>query len=218
MPLYVFHEPQYDKKYPYLHYEFRYPSGKAGRMWSIPVEMLAEMYKTRIGEKPKSFFDCGAATGMLMWQAEMLGITARGIDIQEYPDVEGWSSERPLTQFFQTPPQKANIEIVSLLDYEKPIDVDLSYCNGTLTYFTESTLGTALAKLHFSKMLIAIHNTSEDIEAAEAEYGKDLTHGKPRLIQPKDWWMERIAKAGFDVDYDEKYSCFCAISAGRESR
>ena len=216
MSVWVFNEPQYDKKYPHLHYEFKYPSGATGRMWSIPVEMLAGIYEARIGKKPESFFDCGAAIGMLMYQAETLGMTARGIDMQHYPDVAGWTGGRELTQCLHTPPQKANIEIVSLLDYEKPIDADLAYCNGTLTYFTAiAALDTALAKLHAAKMLIAIHDTSEEAAAAEAEYGKDLTRGGSRLIRPRGWWLRRIAKAGFHVDYDEKCSCFCAVSAGR---
>ena len=63
MPLHIPDKNYYDEKYPHMRYTFRTPHGYYGTMYSIPVHMLAEMYKARLGESPKSFFDCGAASG-----------------------------------------------------------------------------------------------------------------------------------------------------------
>ena len=184
----------YQEKYPHLNYYFKLPGGSSAIMYSIPANMLVGMYKARMGTAPESFFDCGAASGELLNQAEKLGMKAKGIDILKYPGAKG------------------NVEIVHLLKYEKIIDADMAYCNGTLTYFNEENIGDALTKLGEAKMLIAIHNTAEDVEKSLKRYADDLTHGKPRLIKPQNWWMSRLTDAGFSVDYDDVCGCFCAIS------
>jgi len=231
----------YDIKYPYMKYKFE-QGGLYGitTAYSVPVWALSEMYEARMGEKPKSFFDCGAATGKLMQQAEELCMKAYGIDIKYYPDLYG--PDEPLDNIrvidgvprfmpscvypipvpaeLANPPQKKNIEIVSILDYEKPIDVDLAHCTGMLVYFDEHTIDVVLAKLHCAKMLTAIHDTTEDIKAAKkmGHDPKKLHQVQNRMIKSRAWWEKRFAKAGFDVDYDGKYGCFCAIPKGRGPR
>lgn len=160
------------------------------------------MYEQRIGKKPVSYFDCGAAIGYMVALADMMGMQARGIDIHRY------NPNHKLARI--TEPYFANgqIQIKSILDVP-PVMADLAYCNGTLTYMNEKTLPVALGKFRNVNMLIAIHNTTEDILAAQ-RMGAPIKHSEPRLIKPNDWWMETFDKNGFNVDYDSKYKCFCA--------
>lgn len=195
----------YDIKYPYLNYPFRDENGDGWFMYSVPVARLVEMYSRRIGSRPASFFDCGAAVGELVRQADDMGIRASGIDIKKYPLFGRHVGNE---KYFVD----GRIQIKSILDCA-PINADLAYCNGTLTYMNVKTLPVALSRFHDVKMLIAIHNTSEDIAAAAAD-GWELLHGEPRLVRPKQWWMRTFAKNGFTVDYDDKYGCFCAIPYG----
>ena len=219
----------YEKKYPYLSYRGLHPSGAWFTMYSIPARGLFEMYGARMGEKPRSFFDCGAATGKIMAQAEELGVKAEGIDIFEYPhicssdnvDFERMHAGKKVVVFagdmpeeFRPLPQKDKIEIVSLLERKEPVTADLVYCNGTLTYFNEKNIDAALGRFLSAKMLIAIHDTKEDVKAAQ-KMGEVLHPAETRMIKSRSWWMKRFEGAGFDVDFDGKYGCFCAVTRGR---
>ncbi len=190
----------YDIKYPYLNYPFVESDGSGWWMYSVPVARLAEMYAARLGKNPRSFFDCGAATGELVRQAVEMGMTARGVDIRQYP-----IRNQIQRQFFS----RGQIRIKSILDC-RPVQADLAYCNGTLTYMNEDTLPRALSRFKNVRMLIAIHNTTEDVVAACA-MGDRLSYREPRLIRSNDWWMRAFRENGFNVDFDEKYNCFCAI-------
>lgn len=202
----------YDKKYPYFKYPILHQLNNglvcAATMYSIPVFELVGVYKKAMGVDPKSFLDCGCATGRLLEQADKIGINAKGIDINLYPES---ICIHELFENYKKMLKTQKIEIVSILDYQ-PSGIDLSYCNGTLTYITEANLDQALTNLHKTKMLIAIHNTAEDIEAALQNGDKLLDNSKPRLIKPRDWWQNRITNAGFDVNYNKRLDCFCAIS------
>ncbi len=194
----------YDKKYPYFQYPYRDVDGSYWIMYSVPVNKLAEMYQARLGRMPASFFDCGAAVGELVRQAARMGMDARGIDIKQYPIPK---DER--AQFFRD----GRIQIKDILQCE-PIRADLVYCNGTLTYMNENTLPQALNKFQDVGMLISIHNTTEDVTAA-AKMGWRLTYDEPRLIRSNDWWLQTFEQHGFDVDFDAKYKCFCAVPRGK---
>lgn len=180
-----------------MNYPFVDENHRVCTMFSIPVSDLVGIYKSYIGKTPKSFFDCGCATGELLRQAEELGIKAHGIDIKTYPT--------PVAnlKYFTT----GKIKIRSILDCSN-INADLAYANGTLTYLTEETLPIALSKFSNVKMLIAIHNTDEDIVAAR-ENGDELLRGAPRLIKSNDWWLETFNNYGLNVNFDKKYGCFC---------
>lgn len=193
----------YDKKYPLLHYPFRDVDGSSWYMFSIPVCNLAEIYRSYYGKNPNSFFDCGAAVGELIHQAEELGMQASGIDIKRYPT--GFPTMRKYEKYFQT----GQIQIKSILN-SAPIQADLAYCNGTLTYMNEITLPMALSKFRNVGMLIAIHNTTEDIVAAK-QMGEKLLHDEPRLIKPNQWWINTFQQNGFDVTINQKHNTFCAV-------
>lgn len=178
----------YDKKYPYLHYPFLDNDGTAWFMYSIPVTELIKIYKSYLQKIPKSFFDCGAAVGELVYQADMLGLEATGIDIKKYP-IETYKLGLKYIKYFET----GKIQIKSILDYQQPITADIAYCNGTLTYLTEKTLPLALAKFKHVGMLIAIHNTIEDVIAAR-QMDDELLHHEPRLIKSNQWWLNTFKK------------------------
>ena len=61
-----------------------------------------------------------------------------------------------------------------MLDCE-PIESDIVFCNGTLTYFSEKELPIVLDKFKKSKMVCAIHNTTEDVANAMANGDELLT-------------------------------------------
>ncbi|MBE6457614.1 MAG: hypothetical protein E7011_02295 [Alphaproteobacteria bacterium] len=88
---------------------------------------------------------------------------------------------------------------------------DIVFCNGTLTYFSEQELPNVLDKFRNSKMICAIHNTTEDVAAAAANGDILTTCNKTRLIKPQNWWMDTFTKNGFNVKYAEHIRCFCAI-------
>ncbi|MDR0741774.1 MAG: hypothetical protein LBF28_03300 [Rickettsiales bacterium] len=172
-------------------------------MFSIPVLYLAAMYRARLGHSPKSFFDCGCAAGELVRQADEAGLDSQGIDVKLYP-----VPIANLKYFLD-----GRIKIKSILDC-CGIKADLAYANGTLTYLSEETLPAALSKFFGANMLVAIHNTAEDIAAAKNQ-GDELLHDEPRLIKPREWWMKTLRENGFDADFDKKYGCFCAIPKSR---
>ncbi len=136
-------------------------------------------------------------------QAEEMKMRVQGIDIQKYPSL-----------LRKTHP---NIEIVSILDYQKPINYDIVFCNGTLTYLNESTIGQAIEKFKTAKMVIAIHNTTEDDEKAGGTDYRSPHPTKPRLIKSQKWWVNRFKQAGFNAKYDPKTDCFIAQYRQRES-
>lgn len=174
-------------------------------MFSVPPELLFGAFWRHFGIVPVSFFDCGAATGEIVWRAENLGMKATGIDIKKYP----YQNEL-LEDFFKT----NKIQIKSILDYE-PVNADIAYCNGTLTYFSEKELPQVLEKFKTCKMLAAIHNTSEDVNAAKKQGCNLLTCNKPRLIKPRNWWLKTFVNNGFDSEYDKLTRCFYAYSKTR---
>ena len=194
----------YDIKYPYLNYPFADTDGTGWLMFSVPVSILADVYKSYLGKMPRSFFDCGAAIGELIRQAEEMNIRATGIDIKRYP-VEKFAFMQKYQKFFAS----GQIQTKSILDCDL-IRADLAYCNGTLTYLTEETLPRALEKFRGVRMLTAIHNTTEDIAAARA-LGEDLLHNEPRLIKPNQWWIDTFRKNGYNAVLNEKYNLFCAV-------
>lgn len=197
----------YYQKYPYLNYPFLDEEGDAWMMFSIPAYRLARMYESRIGRAPKSFFDCGAATGEILRQAEDMGIQASGIDIKQY--------QIPVRNAYLF--KSGQIQIRSILDCA-PVKADLAYCNGTLTYMNTHTLPLALEKFKNVGMLITIHNTTEDVIAARKQGDELLYCCEPRLIKPRDWWMETFDKNGFMVDFDNEHQCFCAIPKQQKTR
>ncbi len=222
----------YYTKYPYLHYSYRDTDGWPYIMFSIPPELLAWAYLFKIGVAPKTFFDCGAATGEIVLRALRAGMDARGIDIKRYPKQPpkffdcGVSSQNMVLSMKNIKNQidknteksdeladlfnSGRIQIKSILNC-KPITADLVFCNGTLTYFTESQLPKVLKKFHQCKMLCAIHNTTEDVNAAR-KMGYELTTcNKPRLIKPRDWWIKTMNKNGFNTEYNPYLQCFHAI-------
>ncbi len=191
----------YFTKYPYLQYPFTDFDGEYV-MFSVPPELLVYDFIRIHGTRPFTFFDCGAATGEIVWRAERFGLNATGIDVKEYP------IQRPeLEKLFTS----GKIQIKSILDCD-PIKADLAYCNGTLTYFTEEQIPDVLRKFVGCKMLSAIHNTTEDIDAAQKQGDELLTCNKLRLIKPRDWWLETFNRNGFNAEYNRKTQCFYALS------
>ena len=197
----------YYQKYPYLHYNYRDTDG-LWTMFSIPPEMLANEFQKTLGYAPKTFFDCGAATGAIVYRAQRMGMDARGVDIKKYPFQFSY-----LEELFES----GKIQIKSILDCE-PIKSDIVYCNGTLTYFTENELPQVLDKFRPSKMLFTIHNTTEDVATARAQRYELTTCNKPRHIRSQDWWMETFDKNGFETKYSEPLGCFCAMPRNTKVR
>ena len=188
----------YYTKYPYLNYNYRDTDGWY-TMFSIPPEMLVVEFVKIFLRSPKSFFDCGAATGVIVRRAQKLGMDARGIDVKKYPYMD-------TEELFKS----GKIQIKSILDCD-PIHADIVYCNGTLTYFTETELPGVLDKFKTAKSLFAIHNTTEDVLAARDNGDELTTCNKPRLIKPREWWMRTFNKNGFTPRYIDSLQCFCAI-------
>jgi len=213
----------YNIKYPYLNYSYTDTDG-GYIMFSVPPLMLADEYEKRFHSEPKTFFDCGAATGMIVQLALDYGMDACGIDTYKYPE-QSQSLLRMhypqgtgryiipghrLRRLFDT----KRIEIKSILDCD-PIETDIAYCNGVLTYFDEKTLPNVLSKFRNVGMLCAIHNTTEDIIAAQ-EIGEILsTCNKIRNIKPNDWWIETFNNNGFRADFDKNLNTFFAIPRQR---
>lgn len=203
--------------YYFKKYSFNYPffenDGSFALMCTIPVGALVRMYKARIGRAPESFFDCGAAIGYLVAMADKMGLRARGIDVRRYTGgQERLYNINPLYRHCGEMFRRGYIKIESILD-AAPVTADLAYCNGTLTYMNEVTLPLVLDKFRNTKMLVAIHNTSEDVAAAKA-MGDPIVHHGPRLIRSKDWWMSKFRANGFAVDWDDDNGCFCVRPYG----
>jgi len=193
----------YYKKYPYLQYKY-YDDGQ-WIMFSIPPEILTIIFQNHFNYYPKTFFDCGAATGEIVYRAEKLGMVSTGIDIKKYP----YQNENLEKLFID-----GKIQIKSISDCNS-IRADMAYCNGTLTYFSENELPQVLEKFKTCKMLTAIHNTTEDVIAAKKQGDELLTCNKPRLIKNRGWWMNAFIDNDFSVKYDNLAHCFCAFPKTR---
>lgn len=194
----------YFKKYPFLNYDYTDFDGLY-TMFSVPPEMLVQAFTKRFKTMPENFFDCGAATGEIVLRATKLGMTATGIDIKKYP-----YQNPQLDKLFKS----GKIQIKSILDCE-PVKADLVYCNGTLTYFTQTQLPCVLNKFIKCKMLVSIHNTVEDVVAARKQGDELLTCNKPRLIKSRDWWIKTFADNNFFTEYDTKTHCFLSMPKTR---
>ena len=212
----------YDIKYPYLQYS--YPDGI---MCSVSPKLLAVLYKKHYGKKPKTFFDCGAATGVVIKLAMEYGMDARGVDVRDYFQC-GWFARHPLFGWMspvwieQCGKHKGvaksdlaklvtdgRIQIKSILDC-KPVKADLVYCNGILTYFDDETLPSVLAKFQKTKMVCAIHNTIEDYKIAE-QMGDCLgTCQTLKTVKSRDWWIKTFAENGLDAKFNHWLRCFVA--------
>lgn len=211
----------YDIKYPYLQYSYT-----DGVMCSVPPKLMAVLYKNHYGKKPKTFFDCGAATGVVIKLAMDAGMDARGVDVRDYfmhqgfysPMFSGWPfwvkqcdtrtgcAKSDLLKL----KRDGRIQIKSILDC-KPIKADLVYCNGVLTYFDEATLPSVLAKFQNANMVCAIHNTIEDYAAAE-KMGQNLgTCQELKTVKSNDWWVKTFAQNGFDARFNHWLRCFVAV-------
>lgn len=209
----------YAKKYPYLNYPFCDEDGRY-IMFSVPPKMLSRVYKDYYGKKPKTFFDCGAATGVIVQMALNYGMDARGIDIKKYPIFQPTSkiiSKNGIIRKIETTPvnltnlyKSGRIQIKSILDC-KPIRANLAYCNGTLTYFDEMTLPLVLSKFQNVNMLCAIHNTTEDIDAAKKQSEILSTCATVRNIKPNDWWIDTFKNNGFNATFNKRLSCFIVV-------
>ncbi|MBQ9540395.1 MAG: hypothetical protein IJU89_03155 [Alphaproteobacteria bacterium] len=210
----------YDKKYPYLQYAYT-----DGVMCSVPPKMLASVYKQHYGKKPKTFFDCGAAIGVVIKLAMDAGMNARGVDVRDYftaksfynPLFSGWpfwieqgdTRKGVAKSDLLKLRQDGRIQIKSILDC-KPIKADLVYCNGILTYFDEATLPSVLAKFQNANMVCAIHNTIEDYAAAK-QMGQELgTCQELKTVKPNDWWIKTFNQNGFDARFNHWLRCFVA--------
>lgn len=210
----------YEIKYPYLNYYYKDTDG-GYIMFSVPPSMLAEKYKKYFNQEPKTFFDCGAATGVIVQMAFEYGMNAHGIDVRKYPEQYQPRVCLPNNKTYIIPGYKLrelfdnnHIEIKSILDCA-PIKADIAYCNGVLTYFDEKTLPNVLSKFKNVDMLCAIHNTTEDVEAAKKTGEILSTCNEPRNIKPNDWWIKTFNNNGFNVELDEKLHTFFAIPRQR---
>lgn len=207
----------YNIKYPYLNYSYTDTDGNY-IMFSVPPIMLIEEYKAHFQCEPKTFFDCGAAVGMIVRLAIDYGMDARGIDVKNYPQQQQSFSRLKHKDKLYTVPifmlqelfTNGRIEIKSILDCNT-INADIAYCNGTLTYFDEKTLPDVLSKFKKVGMLCAIHNTTEDVIAAQ-QMGETLgTCNTTRTIKPNDWWIETFYKNGFDAKLNTQLRTFIAV-------
>ena len=208
----------YNIKYPHLNYSYTDTDGNY-IMFSVPPSMLAKEYEKKFHIKPKTFFDCGAAIGMIVHLAVDYGMDARGIDVKKYPPQQQSFLRMKIKDKLYAVPvfmlqelfDNGRIEIKSILDCE-PIRADIAYCNGTLTYFDEKTLPIVLSKFQNVGMLCAIHNTTEDVMDA-AKMGEKLgTCNEPRTIRSKDWWIENFYKNNFDAQYNAELRTFLAFT------
>ena len=193
----------YDKKYPYLQYS--YPEGI---MCSVPPKLLAVLYKKHYGKKPKTFFDCGAATGVVIKLAMEYSMDARGVDVRDYNKdpwyINSWFGCHPVwvkqrdkrKEYAVSDLAKlvtdGRIQIKSILDC-KPIKADF-----------------VLAKFQNVNMLCAIHNTIEDYDAAK-KMGQELgTCQELKTVKPNDWWIDKFNQNGFDAKFNHWLRCFVA--------
>ena len=193
------------KKIPKCYYEIKCPYtyqayDKQNKCWWIiytqPLKKITNLYQTEFGKKPLSFFDCGCASGQLLVQAEEMGMTVNGIDIKEYKSLH------------------PNVTVGSILDYNKPINHDLVYCNEVLTCVKEEEIPAVLDKFKSTKMLVAVHLTTEDDEKAGGTSYREASG--PRVIKSQKWWLDCFNKNGFNAKFHEKSGFFIAKPRQRE--
>ncbi len=186
----------YEIKCPYTYKAW----DRKNRGWWIiytqPLKKITNLYQEELGEKPMSFFDCGCANGQLLVQAEEMGMRVNGIDIKEYKPVH------------------PNVTIGSILDYQQPINHDLVYCNEVLTCVKEKEIPAVLDKFKSSKMVIAIHLTTEDDEKAGGTRYRE--HSGPRVIKSQKWWVDCFNKNGFNAKFHEQSGFFIARPRERD--
>lgn len=171
-----------------------------GFLWDIytrPITDIVQAYKDEFNENPASFFDCGCAAGHLMVQAEQMGMTVNGIDIKEYKKVH------------------PNVQVGSILDYQKPIQYDLIYCNEVLSCLKEDEIPVILDKFKPSKLLLAIHLTTEDDEKAGGTTYRKNANG-PRLIKSQKWWLNCFNQSGYNAKFNPNIGCFIARPRERD--
>ena len=186
----------YEIKCPYTYYSRE----KSGALWIIytqPIKKIIELYQEELGQKPLSFFDCGCASGKLLVQAEKMGMRVNGIDIKEYKPIH------------------PNVTIGSILDYQQPINHDLVYCNEVLTCVKEEEIPAVLDKFKNSKLVVAIHLTTEDDEKAGGTEYRANTVG-PRVIKSQKWWLDCFNKNGFNAKFHEQSGLFLAKPRQRD--
>ena len=193
-------------KEPTCYYEIKCPYtyeawDRKNRCWWIiytqPLKKITNLYQEEFGEKPLSFFDCGCANGQLLVQAEEMGMRVNGIDIKEYK------------------PMHPNVTVGSILDYQQPINHDLVYCNEVLTCVKEEEIPAVLDKFKSTKMLVAIHLTTEDDEKAGGTEYRANTVG-PRVIKSQKWWIDCFNKNGFNAKFHEQSGLFVAKPRQRD--
>ena len=199
-------QTKYGHSYKFLDYaDIYHNSGDIipWQMVTMPMPTLVDIYKQEYHVAPKSFIDCGAGFGYMLWWASIMGIDAYGVEIRKYPFVD-----------FIYKKYSRRIKIANLLDSE-PFNQDLAYANCVFSYMQEQDIDVAMGKFQNVKMLIAIHNTTEDIAAAK-RFGTPLDmDAQNRLLRPNEWWINRFRQNGFDARFIDKYSCFCAVPKTR---
>lgn len=186
----------YEIKCPYTYHAW----DKQNKCWWIiftqPLKKITNLYQKEFGKKPHSFFDCGCANGQLLVQAEEMGMKVNGIDIKEYKSMH------------------PNVTVGSILDYNKPINHDLVYCNEVLTCVKEEEIPAVLDKFKSTKMLVAVHLTTEDDEKAGGTSYREASG--PRVIKSQKWWLDCFDKNGFNAKFHKKTGLFIAKPRQRE--
>lgn len=178
-------------------YPYSKPNGERGIMYTIPVEEMVKIYSTFNDTAPKTFFDCGAANGHILLEAEKMGISVSGVEKDKY--------------YLKTQEQKDLVKQgkLQIMPIEKcaPIKADLAYCNGVLTYMDEVQLALTLSKFGNVNTLIVSHDTFDDIlDAKTNDY--HIPYQKNQNIKPIIWWIAYFQTNGFEALYDSKRFCF----------
>ena len=199
----------YDFKYPYLQY-YGVDYDHNHIYCSIPPQMLADKYIQKFGVTPKTFFDCGAATGIIIKMAMDYGMDARGIDIHKYPPQPALIKMRlngtmgiyptPNTEQFI---KSGRIQIKSITKII-PVTADIAFCNGSLACLAEKEVGIAISKFKNVNMVCMIDNTTEDIDAAKSMGNDLLADNATKTIRPNQWWIEKFNNNGFQTEFDHK--------------
>lgn len=213
----------YAQKYNYS-YKYMGLDGYPYTMFTLDMNTIIELFYKYYNTYPKTFFDCGCATGHQIAMAQQYDIDACGVDIEKYPnphDVLIKKSDNNVkitTNFLNYFDYKyypdffnnGKIKIKSILDCE-PINADIVYCNGILTYFTLEQLKSVIYKFHNAKLIIAIHNTTNDIIQAKQQHEILLTCKKLNIVKSNRWWVLFFLRNGFYATFNKQYNCFCAI-------
>ncbi len=174
-------------------------------MYTIDIKNIFKMYQTRLKSDPTSLFDVGCGAGDFMMDAARAGLKVSGVDIKRYKKEE----QRNIELF-----KSGKIQIKSILDCDD-IEADIVYANESMSMLTEAEIDIVLEKIKKSKMLIMVHNTTEDINGA-IEYGHSFAvisymRFNIKTFESNAWWLKKLKSAGFKADFDKKNKCFCAI-------